>query len=155
MDSQGGHPYTPRTAPRESRRWEGWRSVSKLRGLRVAIIGVSVASLVGGSHLVAGRVLATVPTPTAVYIYNPPPTWVVNQPMTVQTWVSTTVDGGTIQLKIDGTSYDTKPVAQAGWTEFSWTPDTKKAYSLQVFYSGTASFAASQSDVASVTVIPP
>jgi hypothetical protein len=123
--------------------------------LRAALVAVLLASLGLGAHVSAGPAAATPPTPTAVYIYNPPSTWVVNQQMTVQTWVSATVDGGTIELRIDGTSYDTKPVAQAGWTEFVWTPDTKKAYTLQVFYSGTSSFAASESAVASITVIAP
>ena len=125
------------------------------RGGRAAIVAALVLSFGAGSHLSAGRTLAVPPTATSLHFYNLYPTVVVNTQYVIQVYTAQTVDGGTIEVKIDGSTLDTKAVAVGGFTEFPWTPNTKKAYTVQAFYSGTAAFAASQTNQESITVIPP
>jgi hypothetical protein len=131
------------------------RSVSILRGLRVALICVFVASLLAGSHLAADQTAAADPTPTDAWFDSIPELWIVNQQAFVRVKVSPAPDGGSVDLKIDGTTYETKASGPFGVTDFFWTPDTSKTYTLQAFYSGTASFAASQTAPTPVQVGPP
>jgi Bacterial Ig-like domain (group 3)/FlgD Ig-like domain len=127
------------------------------RGLRAFLVAMLVASSAAGSHVAAGSIAAADPTATTAR-WDMFPEWVVvDQNPFLRVIVDPVPDGGTVTLKIDGTTYDTQTMSLVGVNDFFWIPDTKGTYTLQAFFSGTANYAASQTPAMElpVTALPP
>ena len=97
---------------------------------------------------------ASAMTPTSTSIYNPPPTIVVNQPHMFQIFIPNTLDGGTVDLIVDGVTVATS-AAITGMTGISWTPPTKGSITVTATFGGTATLEPSTSDPVVIEVIPP
>ena len=93
-------------------------------------------------------------TPTSTSIYNPPPNVVVNRSAHVQISFLGTLDGGTVDLIVDGVTVATS-AAITGMTGISWTPPTKGSITVTATFGGTATLEPSTSDPVVIEVIPP
>ena len=120
------------------------------RSLRAALLLALLAQSILGGH----AALAANPAPVQTsFCLLPDPVTVFTQ-QTIQVGLSPAADGGTIELRIDGQTYDTQDFT-GNCTQFSWTPQATGTYTFQAFFSGTSAYAASQTTEQTVHVVPP